>query len=159
MNSHTFINAITFSFALFIAPSCFGQMDRAGAKSSDVTVDVTSIDMNNSDFISLSLVDSALYHDFKKGVQAFRSTEKNVLVTVVEREENSEQRMEFMVLFYNNLFQTEGKKDVKEIYEQTYKEIKSKYAQLQFKTRLFIVKRHIETKKVSFGEPSFYREK
>lgn len=157
MNSHTLKYAVL-SFVL-ASTSCFGQMNRENAKASEVTVDVTSLDVNNSDFMSLSLVDSSLYHDFNEGVQAFRSTEKNVLVTVVERDENAEQRMEFTVLFYNNLFQTEGKKDVKEIYEQTYKQIKSKYGQLQFKTKLFIVKRHIETKKVSFGEPPFYRER
>ena len=92
---------------------------------------VESVSLLNSDFTSLSLIDSTLYDDFENSVKAFKSSEKSVLVTVSKVE--SEQRMEFIGLFYKNWLRGN---DMNKAYRSALAEIKKKYPHPDFKSKL-----------------------
>ena len=102
------------------------QINPAGSAS------VESVSLLNSDFTSLSLEDSTLYDDFENGVKIFKSSEKSVLVTVSRGE--SEQRMEFIGLFYKNWL---SGNDMNKAYRSALAEIKKRYPHPDFKSKLF----------------------
>jgi len=96
---------------------------------------VESVSLLNSDFTSLSLIDSTLYDDFEDGVKVYQSVDKNVLVTVTRGE--SEQRMEFIGLFYGKWL---AGNDISKAYKSSVTEIRKKYPRPDFKSKLFLKK-------------------
>ena len=89
-----------------------------------------------ADFLSLSLIDSALYRNFDSESAKYRNADKNVLITVTKGE--STQRMEFVVLFYKNVLSQGNRKNIKKAYQQSLKEIRERYSPLDFKSKLFL---------------------
>jgi len=85
----------------------------------------------NTDFYSFSLTDSVLYVNFDKEVKTYQKEDKSVMITVAKGE--SEQRSEFVFLFYKNLAMNY---ELHRAYTLALKEIKKKYKTLDFKSKL-----------------------
>jgi len=106
-----------------------GQIDTAHINASG-QVNSQSLSFNDG-FYSFSLTDSVLYVNFDKEVKTYQKEDKSVMITVAKGE--SEQRSEFVFLFYKNLAMNY---ELHRAYTLALKEIKKKYKTLDFKSKL-----------------------
>lgn len=94
---------------------------------------VVSESLAQPDFISFSLTDSVLFRNFDKEIGLYKNKTKSVLITVAKGE--SEQRLEFVSLFYEI---RSRQKSIRKAYKESLDAIHKRYPHPDFKSRLFI---------------------